>query len=235
MLDIGDNPDSDRVKQLVRTLRRRIVAWQYPPQFQLIEETLAQEFGVSRSPIRQALTHLAAEGLVERLPRRGFRVRQMQLRDVEELYEFRLALELQVVRGLAHKGLPQEDLFRLQAMWQNPATLAEKSLSELAELDEAFHAGLAAAYGNQLILKHLMAINERLYAFREIDFQQHSRLEDTSEEHGRILHAIVSRNVSQACDLLKHNIHSGLGNVENAIVQLVARSYLNPVITGAAK
>lgn len=230
MRDLGE--DVDRVRQLVRTLRRRIVAWQYPPHFQLIEESLAQEFGMSRSPIRQALTHLAAEGLVERLPRRGFRVRQMQLRDVEELYEFRLALELQVVQGLAHKGLPQEELFRLQAMWQNPEALEKQPLGELALLDEAFHAGLAAAYGNQLLLKHLVIINERLLAFREIDFEQNARVEDTCEEHGRILHAIVSRNAGQACELLKHNIHSGLGSVENTIIQLVARSYLNPVIAG---
>ena len=66
--------DSDTTRDLVRTLRQRIVAWQYPPQFQLIEEALAQEFGVSRSPIRQALMHLSAEGLLQRLPRRGFRV-----------------------------------------------------------------------------------------------------------------------------------------------------------------
>lgn len=227
-----DNP-SDRVRDLIRTLRRRIVAWHYPPQYQLIEETLAQEFDVSRSPIRQALTYLAAEGLVERLPRRGFRVRQMQLRDVEELYEFRLALEVQIVQGLSNKGLAQEELFHLQAMWQNPEALEQKSISELASLDEAFHFGLAAAYDNQLILKHLTAINERLFAFREIDFEQNARVQDTSEEHSRILHAIVSKNPSQARDYLQHNIHSGLGNVENAIVQLVARSYLNkPVSTG---
>lgn len=224
--------NDDRVKQLVKTLRQRIVAWQYPPHFPLIEETLAQEFNVSRSPIRQALTYLAAEGLVERLPRRGFHVKQLQLRDVEELYEFRLALELQIVQRLAHKGLPQDDLFQLQAMWQDPTALAKKPISELASLDEAFHTKLAIAHGNQLILKHLLIINERLHAFREIDFQHQSRLVDTCEEHGAILHAIVSQNATRASEVLRHNIHSGLGHVENAIIQLVARSYLHPTPTG---
>ena len=226
------SPEIDRVRQLVRTLRKRIVAWQYPPQFQLIEEALVNEFGVSRSPIRQALTHLAAEGLLERLPRRGFRVKQMQLRDVEELYEFRLALETQVVQALANKGLPQQELFRLQAMWQDPMKLADHDISALASLDEDFHAGLAQAHGNRLIFQHLCAINERLFAFREIDFEQHARLDSTCEEHSQILYAIVSHNATQACELLRRNIHSGLGNVENAIVQLVARSYLNPFTAG---
>lgn len=219
--------NEDRVKEIIDILRRRIVFWKYPPNFQLVEENLAQEFSVSRSPIRMALTYLAAEGLIERLPRRGFRVRQLQLNDVEELYEFRLALEMQVVQGLANKGIPQDSLFDLQTTWQNLDVLAEKKLLELAELDEAFHSTLAQIYGNKLILSHLESINERLLVFREMDFQHNARIDQTSKEHCDILHAIVSRNANQASELLKRNIYSGLGNVENIIVQLVGHSYLN--------
>lgn len=230
MREINENPD--RVRTLVRVLRKRILTWQYPPQHPLIEEALAEEFGVSRSPIRQALTHLAAEGLLERLPRRGFRVSQMQLRDVEELYEFRLALEVQTVRSLANKDLPPADLFGLQATWQDPLALAGKSIDELASLDEGFHLGLAQAHGNRLVLKHMKTINERLFSFREIDFAQDARIESTCKEHDSILQAIFSHDADQACTVLVRNIHSGLANVENVIIQLVARSYLNPIVTG---
>jgi len=221
------NKNEDKVKEIIDILRRRIVFWQYPPNFQLVEENLAQEFSVSRSPIRMALTYLAAEELVERLPRRGFRVRQLQLDDVEELYEFRLALETQVIQGIAHKGIPQATLFSLQTTWQNPEALSGKSLLELAELDESFHTTFAQVYGNRLILSHLESINERLLVFRELDFQHNTRIDQTCEEHCEILHAIVSRNATQACDLLKRNIYSGLGNVENSIVRLVGNAYLN--------
>ena len=219
--------ETDTTRKLIKELRRRIVAWQYSPQFPLVEETLAHEFGVSRSPVRQALTYLTAEGLIERLPRRGFRVKQLQLRDVEDLYEFRLALESQVVHALAHKGLSETTLFRLQAIWQSPEAHIKRSVAELAEFDEDFHATLAREHGNSLIIKHLDAINERLFAFREIDFKQADRVETTCEEHSRILRLIVSHDVSQACEVLRHNIYSALGNVENAVIQLVARSYLN--------
>ena len=219
--------ETDTTRELIKALRKRIVAWQYPPQFQLVEEVLAQEFGVSRSPIRQALTYLAAEGLLERLPRRGFRVRQLQLRDVEDLYEFRLALEAQVVRALAHTSLDEEVLFRLQDVWQNPKALAERSVSELAALDEEFHITLANAHGNVLIIKHLNAINERLFAFREIDFEQSTRIESTCAEHSHVLRAIVSHDAENAVELIRRNIYSALGNVENAVIQLVARSYFH--------
>lgn len=219
--------NEDKVKEITDVLRRRIVLWKYPPNFPLVEENLANEFSVSRSPIRMALTYLAAERLVERLPRRGFRVRQLQLNDVEELYEFRLALEMQVIQGVAHKGIPQDILFDMQTTWQDLDTLAKKSLAEMAELDEAFHTTFAKIYGNKLILSHLESINERLIVFRELDFHHNTRIDQTSQEHCEILHAIVSRNAALASDLLKRNIYSGLGNVENSIVRLVGNAYLH--------
>ena len=163
----------------------------------------------------------------KRLPRRGFRVRQLQLRDVEDLYEFRLALESQVVRALANKSLDEDVLFRLQAIWQDPKALAERSVSVLAALDEQFHITLANAHGNVLIIKHLSAINERLFAFREIDFEQNARIESTCAEHSQILRAIVSHDAEDAVELIRRNIYSALGNVENAVIHLVARSYFH--------
>lgn len=227
-----ESESSDRIRDLVRVLRRRILAWEYPPQRQLTEESLCQEFSVSRSPIRQALTHLAAEGLLERLPRKGFRVKQLQLRDVEELYELRLALEIQVVQSLSSKGLPESILSELHARWSNPDALAGESISSLADYDEAFHNALAEAHGNRLIQHQLNTINERLYAFREIDFSKTDRLASTCDEHLRLLEAIVARDTTTATDLIRKNIHSGLGNVETAIVQLVARSFLGSSTSG---
>jgi len=220
-------PEDDRVRQLVRAVRKRIVAWKYPPRFQLIEDTLAREFGVSRSPMRQALTHLTAEGLVEHLPRRGFRVRQMQLRDVEDLYEFRLALELQVVHALAQKGMPPQRLLEMQSTWQDPATLVGKPHAELAALDEDFHEKLAMAHGNRLIHQHMRAINERLLVFRELDFGEPSRLDSTCDEHSRILRAIEAHDAALATDLMRRNIASGLENVEAALIQLAGRAFLS--------
>lgn len=226
-----DEPtSSDLIRDLVRELRRRILAWEYPPQRQLTEESLCQEFGVSRSPIRQAMTHLAAEGLLERLPRKGFRVKQLQLRDVEELYELRLALEIQVVQSLAAKGLPEATLSELHTVWSNPDALAGASISALASQDEAFHSALAEAHGNRLIQNQLEKINERLFAFREIDFSKTDRLSSTCDEHLRLLAAIVARDATAATNLVRKNIHSGLGNVETAIVHLVARSYLKGAV-----
>ncbi len=213
-------------KSVLQDLRRRIVAWEYPPDFQLIEESLCEVYQVSRSPIRQALSHLVAEGLVIHLPRRGFRVKQLQIKDVEELYEFRFALEAQILKNLAQRGLPQEVYQQLYTTWSDIENKRQLSWVELAALDEIFHTTLAEVYGNALLLSQIKSINERIFVFREIDFQSQGRLEATQKEHLEILERLVARDSEGVEKILKRNLFSGLGNVETMMMKLISKSYL---------
>src|ERR1044071_7127344 len=103
---------------IVATLKERIISWQYPPEHRLTEESLCHEFGVSRSPVREALRVLATNGFVRRMANRGYAVRQVNLQDLEELYEVRLALELYSVETLAARGTPTETLAPLRQAWR---------------------------------------------------------------------------------------------------------------------
>src|ERR1700751_3234046 len=85
---------------LIATLKERIITWQYPPEYRLTEESLCREVDVSRSPVREALRVLATTGFVRRTDTRGYAVRQVNVKEVEELYEVRLALESYVVEML---------------------------------------------------------------------------------------------------------------------------------------
>src|SRR5215467_15356847 len=99
------SPDfSTLSSSIVATLKGRIIAWQYPPEHRLTEDGLCREFGVSRSPVREALRVLATNGFVRRTDNRGYAVRQVMLKELEELYDFRLALELYAVENLATSG-----------------------------------------------------------------------------------------------------------------------------------
>src|SRR4029077_11068729 len=77
---------------LIATLKERIVTWKYPPEHRLTEDALCREFGVSRSPVREALRVLATNGFVRRTANGGYAVRQVKMNEVEEMYEVRLAL-----------------------------------------------------------------------------------------------------------------------------------------------
>jgi DNA-binding GntR family transcriptional regulator len=210
---------------IVATLKERIIAWQYPPEHRLTEEGLCREFGVSRSPVREALRVLATNGFVRRMANRGYAVRQVNLRELEELYEVRLALELYTIEALAMKGAPGKALTALRDTWRAVAKGPARKDEELAELDTEFHETLAALVGNETLLQQLRAINERLLVFRMIDFGKADRVESTCTQHLKILDRVAARDIDGARAALRGNIEEGRTIVGNSIKEALARAY----------
>jgi DNA-binding GntR family transcriptional regulator len=140
---------------VLRTLNKRIVAWEYPPDYRLVEERLCAEFGVSRSPVREALRVLASNGLLKKPPNRGYAVRQPKVRDSEELCEVRLALELYVVEYLAASGVSAAVTNELRRTWSALLGGRQRKGEELALLDASFHETLARAMDNKMLVAHL--------------------------------------------------------------------------------
>ena len=106
---------------IVSTLKERIIAWQYPPEHRMTEEALCREFGVSRSPVREALRVLVTNGFIRRMPNRGYAVRQVSIKDIEELYDVRLALELYALEAVTERGAPPKALATLRDTWNSIA------------------------------------------------------------------------------------------------------------------
>jgi DNA-binding GntR family transcriptional regulator len=211
---------------IVATLKERIIAWQYPPEHRLTEEALCREFRVSRSPVREALRVLSTNGFIRRMPNRGYAVRQVNVKDIEELYEVRLALELFSLEALADRGAPQIALATLQETWESVRREPQKwKGEELAELDTAFHETLAALIGNETLLENLKAINERLFVFRMIDFDKPDRVESTCEQHFEILRRIAARDGQGARAALRKNIEEGRTIVRGTLKEALARAY----------
>lgn len=223
---IGGRQFSNLSASIVATLKERIIHWQYPPEHRLTEAELCQKFGVSRSPVREALRTLATDGFVKKMPNRGYAVKQYNLREIEELYELRLALELFVVECLANRGTPmKDDLDALKRTWTGLLNGSSKKDEELARLDTLFHETLAHAAGNKSLLRQLRAINERLLLFRMIDFGKAHRVESTCHQHLEILKRIAAKDISGARKAMQRNIEDGRNNVHAAIKDALARAY----------
>jgi len=223
---IGGRQFSNLSASIVATLKERIIHWQYPPEHRLTEAELCQKFGVSRSPVREALRTLATDGFVKKMPNRGYAVKQYNLREIEELYELRLALELFVVECLANRGTPmKDDMDALKRTWTGLLNGSSKKDEELARLDTLFHETLAQAAGNKSLLRQLRAINERLLLFRMIDFGKAHRVESTCHQHLEILKRIAAKDISGARKAMQRNIEDGRNNVHAAIKDALARAY----------
>ena len=210
---------------VVATLKERIVNWHYPPEYRLTEEELCREFGVSRSPVREALRVLATNGFVRHMPNRGYAVKQVNIRELEELYEVRLALELYVVETLAEKGADSPELDELRRTWEEVRDGEPRPGTELAMLDTKFHETLATLVGNASLISYLRAINERLLVFRMIDFEKDQRVDSTCAQHLSVLDRIAARDGTGARRAMKKNIEDGRTIVSSVIKDALARAY----------
>lgn len=222
---------------IVATLKERIVAWEYPPEHRLTEEALCAEFGVSRSPVREALRALVTNGFVAKLANRGYAVRQLDPGEIKELYDLRKALELHVVEQLARDRRARPEVAALHQAWAKILAGPERRGEELAELDTIFHETLAAAAGNNMLLDQLRAINERLFVFRMLDFGQPDRQETTCRQHMKVVERVLAGDAAGARAAMERNIEDGRANVDTSIKEALAKAFLvakpRAVTTGA--
>lgn len=223
---------SNLSSSVVTTLKEHIAHWHYPPEYRLTEDDLCKTFGVSRSPVREALRVLASDGFVKKLPNRSYVVKQHTIEELEELYEVRLALELYTVDRLATMKRTTQlaaELADLEHTWTALLKEPSKRPEEFAILDTLFHDTLARALGNTSLLRYLRTINERLRLFRMLDFQRQDRAEHTCHQHLKILDRIAAKDAPGARAAMQGNIEEGRNTIGIVIKDALARAYLkNP-------
>lgn len=160
---------SKQVHSVVIELRRRIVSGQYKPGQRLVELSLSAELGASRTPIRLAFGELEKEGLLERLPTRGFRVRAFNPADISDAIDVRGTLEGMAARLVAERGPSEQVLAELQDCVQSGRELLRQAGGHGQSLDAAawiemnarFHATLVEAAGNRALVSALEHVARR--------------------------------------------------------------------------
>lgn len=181
---------------VVNAIRDRIVNGRFAPGDRLTEETVAEELGVSRNPIREAFQILAGEGFVVIEPRRGARVASIDARQADDIFEVRGALE-GLVAALAAKRATDDDLDTLnELVHAGEAAVEENALDVLPHLNTQFHQHLCAVANNDLLthtLDQLSGIIRWIYAER-----LEARVRDSWHEHRLLAQAIGRHDVDAA-------------------------------------
>jgi DNA-binding GntR family transcriptional regulator len=138
-------------------LKKQIITLEFPMGSCMVENTLCQELGMGRTPVREALQQLAAEGLVAILPRKGIFVSNLNFTDFENLIEVRVMLETHVVKRLAKSGMmfgaiPQEKITALHELFTDIDELvARRDIDRLLQIERSFHQGLVALLNNPIL------------------------------------------------------------------------------------
>lgn len=195
--------------QIHATLSAQIVAGQLRPGDPLGEAALAERFNMSRTPVREALQRMAAEGLVERGARRAFIVRRMTPADLGHMFEALGEIEALCARLAAHRMTP----------------IARAQLSEIlvadchthddyAALNRRFHDALRLGAGNQVLSDLLADLNRRTLPWRNAQFHSNDgRMDSSRREHHAILGAIVAQDGDKAAALMRDHMAGSLAVV----------------------
>ena len=220
-------PSGSSVDRIYEQLKQLAVNYKFRPGEPLNEVDLAASFGVSRTPLREVLNRLVAEGLLDFVPRKGFSCKPLDTKRVFDLYEVRCGLEMMSAK-LATERASDDEIEALVQFWK---TATEKFCTltpvDCARCDETFHERLAELSQNSELLHLLKNINARAHYLRLISMEQETYRRSTCAEHQRILRAIQDRNVDAAVNALAAHVNLRQEQLVAVIKEGVARLYMS--------
>ncbi len=212
------NPrDLTRSEIAYRRLKAAIFDFVLLPGDGFTESDMAERLGMSRTPVREALFRLELEGYVKVAYRSGWSVAPFDFRKLEELYDLRVVLECTAVDRLCAM-VPMPDLGLLNAIWLAPETERKTDTTEVAALDEAFHATLVSAAGNLQMARVHADVTDGIRIVRRLDFTQPPRIAATYDEHAKILRAIIARRADAAKLMLRTHIEASKAEVRKITI-----------------
>lgn len=197
-------------EKVYRALKRDIIRCIYQPGEALSEKLLTAKYKGSRTPVREAVVRLQQERLLRIVPDRGYFVNQLTLQEVNDVYEFRSAVECLTADRAARNGVDPESLKQLCEFAQVRYTNGDpQSYGRFIDADTSFHVGIARLSRNQMLFRAVVDARTQMerIMYAAMNVQYYGDL--AWREHQQILKAIQERNPDQARRLMyKHIIQS---------------------------
>lgn len=197
---------TSRANEILPVLEQDIVTGALKPGTRLDETILAAKFGVSRTPIREALNRLSASGLVDIRPRRGAIVAAISLQDLMNMFEVMADLEALCARLAARRITPAEKTELLAAHVACDALSATDRFDDYYELNLNLHDLIYKASHNAFLEKQVRELRRRLSPHRRLQVRIPGRIGTSSEEHGALVDAIIKGDSALAEKLTRDHV-----------------------------
>ena len=222
-----------RRQAIVESLLADVFGGRLRPGQHLVTQDLAERFGVSHTPIREALIALAGVGVIDLLPNRGALVRQVTAKDVREVCQVRRVLECEATR-LACGRIDLEQLESIAAELKSLLTSADRSDPQFIEqaraLDSRLHDLVAGSCGNDFLAAELARLKTLFRAFRDVSWafdkarSDYRRLTGECREHLAIVEALLADDAKGAARAMSRHIRSGVKYWSRSIPAAAASS-----------
>lgn len=207
-------------QQLQQSIKDAIFNGEYKPGDRLYEAKIAKQYGISRSPVREAIRVLINEGLLISDEKSQITVYKPNLQDVIEIYECRIALESAAVALTAERATKEQIQELEESLKETADAIAKEKIEMIVASNANFHNLTIQYCGNLRLMKLVESLNSLIYYFRVLNIQGPGRAETILKGHTRIFQAIKEKNPEKAADRLKTHTREDLENLVRIIEQL---------------
>lgn len=190
-------------------IRKEIITCQLPPGVQLSEAIFAQRFNISKTPVREALTSLVQDHLVEYLPNRGFMVAPVTIRDIQEIFEARLLYETMLI-DIAVKNMTEEELRHLEEVNAQTFDFCDPSAANSClEANTEFHMIIARASRNSRLIHHYQEVLDEAQRLIFMDLQKNILPYTSKIGHFELVEALKNRDEKAGKKAIEDMLTSG--------------------------
>lgn len=187
-------------------LKKNILTGEITPGTRLMEVEMAEEMGVSRTPVREAIHKLEKEGLVNIEPRKGSYVSGISLKEMVDTLVVREVLE-SLAAELAAANQDKEGICRLEKMTSEYRdAIIEGDMEKIIHVDEGFHSAIVEMSGNRALIQLFEPVQELALRFRYLYYDNFKRYENMPTEHMNIVEAIRSGDVETARSVADYHV-----------------------------
>jgi DNA-binding GntR family transcriptional regulator len=187
-------------------LKEKIITLELPPASLINEAALMQELSVGRTPLREAFQRLAYENLVVILPRRGILVADLNLTDLQKIFEVRIELEIFAVRLAAERATP-EQIAEMEALFESADTIIRHGdHRQLIQLDHQAHQLIVKAAHNEFLEESLERLYNHVLRLWYVSLHRVSRLREAIAEHQDLIAAIKAGQGERAAEIMRAHI-----------------------------
>ncbi|HEX7272782.1 MAG TPA: GntR family transcriptional regulator [Casimicrobiaceae bacterium] len=195
-----------RTQALREAIEDRIATGAFPPGMRLDESELAQQFGVSRTPLREALIQLSSMGVVSTRPRRGAVVADVTPQRLLEMFEVMAELEAMCARLAARRMSKADEEELLAAHRACEAAVTAADPDDYYHKNERFHHAIYRASHSGFLAELAIALQRRLRPYRRLQLRVRNRMSTSFSEHVQIVEAIAQGDPEAAADRLRQHI-----------------------------
>jgi DNA-binding GntR family transcriptional regulator len=221
MADRDPNSRATRARSIQASLADDIVHGRIKPGQPLDETRLAQSFGVSRTPVREAIRQLEAIGLAEARPHRGAVAAKITERRIDEMFVVMADLEALCARLAANAMIPRERRALEEKHRAAGAIVSAGTMADYVEANDEFHEAIYAGAHNEFLTELTLSVRSRLAPFRHAQFENAGRIARSHAEHGSVVEAILQGDGERAAAEMRQHILVVRGAVETVTQALL--------------